>query len=415
MKTKHATKFPIVFDKGGIIVKIYRMNEEKPRYVVSYHLGGKRVRRTFTGLSKAKVEAQTALTKLLNGEAEVLRLTGKDRAVYVHSLDRLSELTPRPSLFEATEEYARAKALLPEGVSMWEVVKEWTHLHRFPERTTSEVLEEMIAAKERAGLTEVYIKDLHRLKRFTESFNTQIINVKSIEIEAFLLSLKRAPRTQNNVRNLIGTLFSFAEKRGYLPKGHDILSGVEKVKDIGGEIEIFTPKELANLFEHVREEMTPYLAIAAFAGLRKAELERLDWSEINLEEGFIVVTAAKAKTASRRLVPLTDNLYEWLIPYKRSSGMVVPFANVSKQLSQVLANDSGIKWKRNGLRHSYISFRLAKVKNVNQVAFEAGNSPSMIFKHYRELVTERQSTAWFSIVPPEQEKVLNSAECKVAA
>jgi len=35
------------------------------------------------------------------------------------------------------------------------------------------------------------------------------------------------------------------------------------------------------------------------------------------------------------------------------------------------------------------------------VALEAGNSPSIIFKHYRELTTEEQAAAWFGILPKE--------------
>jgi predicted urease superfamily metal-dependent hydrolase len=42
---------------------------------------------------------------------------------------------------------------------------------------------------------------------------------------------------------------------------------------------------------------------------------------------------------------------------------------------------------------------VAKIKNVNEVAMEAGNSPDMIFKHYRELVTETEADAWFRVTP----------------
>jgi hypothetical protein len=42
-----------------------------------------------------------------------------------------------------------------------------------------------------------------------------------------------------------------------------------------------------------------------------------------------------------------------------------------------------IEWPRNVLRHSFISYRIASVKSADQVALEAGNSPSIIFKHYR--------------------------------
>jgi hypothetical protein len=40
------------------------------------------------------------------------------------------------------------------------------------------------------------------------------------------------------------------------------------------------------------------------------------------------------------------------------------------------------------LCHSYISYRIAEVKNAARVALEAGNSPAIIFRHYRKLVTE---------------------------
>ena len=54
-------------------------------------------------------------------------------------------------------------------------------------------------------------------------------------------------------------------------------------------------------------------------------------------------------------------------------------------------------WKNNGLRHSYISYRLAAVQNTAQVALEAGNSPQMIFQHYRELVRPADAEKWFAV------------------
>ena len=37
--------------------------------------------------------------------------------------------------------------------------------------------------------------------------------------------------------------------------------------------------------------------------------------------------------------------------------------------------------------------------HVAQVALEAGNSPQMIFAHYRQLVTQAEAMKWFSILP----------------
>jgi hypothetical protein len=58
---------------------------------------------------------------------------------------------------------------------------------------------------------------------------------------------------------------------------------------------------------------------------------------------------------------------------------------------------------------SFCSYRLADVKSAAQVALEAGNSPQMIFQHYRELVTEKGAKAWFGITP-ESTKALREKE-----
>ena len=65
--------------------------------------------------------------------------------------------------------------------------------------------------------------------------------------------------------------------------------------------------------------MVPFLAIGAFAGLRSAEIQRLDWAD--LKESFIEVTAGNAKTRSRRLVPIQPNLAKWLAIYRQDSGL----------------------------------------------------------------------------------------------
>ena len=63
-------------------------------------------------------------------------------------------------------------------------------------------------------------------------------------------------------------------------------------------------------------------------------------------------------------------------------------------------------WKHNALRHSFISYRVAQVQNVAQVALEAGNSPRMVFSNYRELVRPADASAWFSISPAAGDKLL---------
>src|SRR5688572_27942399 len=107
------------------------------------------------------------------------------------------------------------------------------------------------------------------------------------------------------------------------------------------------------------------------------------------------VTADNAKTGSRSFAPLLPNVAAWLLPHRRASGKVCQWPKtqpmVQRRVEMPLklddeTDEKGLAWKHNALRHSFISYRVAEIQNVGQVALEAGNSPRMIFQHYRELV-----------------------------
>jgi integrase len=219
-------------------------------------------------------------------------------------------------------------------------------------------------------------------------------------VSRHLSSLDLAERSKKNHRDSIGFFNRWLILRGYLAKGADWL---EHVQDYSArklsEIEIYTPDEIARLLRSAGD-MTPFVAIGAFAGLRHAEIARLDWREIDLADGFIEVHANKSKTGERRLVPMHDNLKQWLLPHRPASGdgAVTPYANTTKQLLKV-AKSAGFVWKHNALRHGYISYRVAETADVPRVSDEAGNSPAMIRQHYLRRVKPAQAAEWFAIMP----------------
>ena len=152
------------------------------------------------------------------------------------------------------------------------------------------------------------------------------------------------------------------------------------------------------LTAHAR--ILPVIAIGGFAGIRTAEIMRLDWEDIKWDRGHIEISGKKAKTAARRLAPLSENLKAWLAPWRESKGPIVTLTAVAGAM-----NDLGINakipggWRQNALRHSFISYRVAMTGDVARTALEAGNSSAMIFRHYREIVDEEAAKTWFSITP----------------
>jgi integrase len=226
--------------------------------------------------------------------------------------------------------------------------------------------------------------------------------VTTADVDQWLRGLDMALSSRNSMLRYVNVLFSFALAQNYLPEGRPIATaGLKKGKVVSDDVIVFTPEQMTTLLHAAPPHLIPILAIGAFAGIRMAELARLDWSAVNLDRRIIEVRAGQAKTASRRVIPISDNLAAWLAPLPRE-GKVLPLSDLQRE-SSALASALGIDWPRNVLRHSFISYRIAVVKSAEQVALEAGNSPSIIFKHYRELVSEDVPDKWFAILPkPDQ-------------
>ena len=173
--------------------------------------------------------------------------------------------------------------------------------------------------------------------------------------------------------------------------------------------EIFAVDELRALLEAAqRAEPTvlPMLAIGAFAGLRDAEIKRLDWNEVDLARDYIEVKAAKAKSARRRLIRIQPNLAVWLRPYSGLAKRLVP-QGARKKLERVREAAGPAHWPKNGLRHSFASYRLAAIHDAGPVATELGHtSTQMLYSTYRELVrpAEASDIGRLSLSPPKWEK-----------
>jgi integrase len=339
---------------------------------------------------------------MLNREAasygraiELLRPTGASLEVAAASYAKAFEILRGDAVIEAAKFYARHGA------------------NRVTRKTTAEVVRELIAAKEARGKAARYIGDLRaRLARFAEAFAVDISTVTTADVQRWLDGLKVGTQTSKNFRTVLHTLFAFAEARGYVFKGGNPVAGTESISANGAAIQIFTPAEILALLTHAPKSFVPFLALGAFAGLRSAEIARLEWADVDLTGGFVHVSADQAKTRSRRLVPLLPNLAQWLGPYARGKGKVwTGSPDDLREARAVTVEKAGTPWKDNGLRHSFISYRLAEIQNAAQVALEAGNSPGMVFKHYRELVKPSAAKAWFAIAP---EKQANVVEFKAA-
>ncbi|MBU6303411.1 MAG: tyrosine-type recombinase/integrase [Verrucomicrobia bacterium] len=372
----------------------------KLRYTIAYYLNGKRQRRMFTSLDDAKTEARLVATKIQNGLQQTNDLRPVERESYLAAV-RILEGSSVP-LVAAVEEYAECRKRL-EGVPLLAAIEEF--VRRMKDVTIGVELSEAVAkfleAKEQDGMSSPYRTQLQStLCLFAKAFPGPILDVRSEHVDRWLREAKISPVTRNNRLRVLRVFFNYAKQAGFLSKSEPSpADGVKKVKAGDTETEIYQPEEFRRLLNAAPARLIPLLAIGGFAGLRAAEVSRLDWSAVDLDRRIIELRAGQTKTASRRLVPISDNLAAWLSLVERE-GPVLPDASLFRQAT-ALARRLELTWPNNVLRHSFISYRLAVIQDANRVALEAGNSAAIIFKHYRELVTSEAAQEWFGIQPPE--------------
>ena len=80
--------------------------------------------------------------------------------------------------------------------------------------------------------------------------------------------------------------------------------------------------------------MLAYHALGLFAGIRPKQLQRLQWDDIDVAEGHIMIRAEIAKNHRRRIIDIESNLAVWLRACKRN-GAVIPAKNLRARLEKV--------------------------------------------------------------------------------
>ena len=278
----------------------------------------------------------------------------------------------------------------------------------------SDVVSELLEAKAQDGRSEAYIADIKvRLNAFAAAFDGRMIHeIKSAELESYLRSLTVGAVSRNNVKRLLGVLFSFAVKRRYTLKNP--AAETDRATVTQDKPGILTLPEARALLKAANPDILPAIAIGLFAGLRpEAEVWRLEWSQIDLTERLIDISKSK-NLASHRFVKISDNLAEWLKPYADKSGAVSSterqyFREIAgtrkkavEELEKAEADPSNLRqWPSDCMRHTYASYHFGAFKNAHETAEQLGHGGSltMFYRHYRNRVKEPDAIAFWALRP----------------
>lgn len=377
------------------------------RYKITGHyVAGRRVRRFFDTQEAAQefIDAQTVRTSNIGALAK--NLDGR----MAHDAAECAEM------------------LHPHGARLLDAVREWVAarkvLKAFPQATIPEAarhLAGVLTERETSWTVEQgaqawldSLKRKNRSRRYRQDAETRLTRFRSLygtlsmsdvswdDVDAWIKGLgDLSPQSQRNYLTIASSLFAYALKQHKTPRNP--VDEIEKPEVVREEAGILTPTQLRDLLQHLPDDTVPFVVLSAFAGLRPAEVQRLNWSDINFETGVIIVRAGASKTKRRRTVPMAENLREWLRPLAKKEGKVIALAELTirqKRLKPAREKAKLIRWPHDCLRHSCCTYWLQKEQDAARVALWAGHSQEVLHEHYKGLLSNPAHAAeWFGIMP----------------
>lgn len=299
--------------------------------------------------------------------------------------------------FEQMQDAIAALYKLPEGVTLQQAADHYLATALSTSAETNAALLADIYLGERSSLRprtlEGYRQDLNRActwsNDLTEWTKANIMQWAS----------KLTPSKRNHIVASLRAFLQWCAENGHL--NQNPLAGVKSEKIDTPKRQVLTLKEAEHLLRVCRAQfpdMIHYVAVCLFAGIRPDECKRL--KPEHLQHDYIVIDETIAKTHSARTVEIHENLKTFLkaSPLPFAGVMLGYTAEQFRKRMTALIKASGIAWANDILRHSYASYEYERTKDASATAANLGHtSTTMLFKHYRGLVSPGTGEKFFKI------------------
>lgn len=226
------------------------------------------------------------------------------------------------------------------------------------------------------------------------------------------LSKKLAPGTVRNVLELLRRLVNFAKKKDLcevprrlrieLPKG-----GAPRTEDLD-------PDQLAALLDAIAADPNIQAAnlmrVALFTGMRRGELFKLEWRDLDFDRGFILIRSPKGGQDAK--IPMSEAARAILESHPRVPGSVYVFpgrnggrrTDIKKTVNRIKRRADLPEDFRalHGLRHTYASMLASsgKVEMYTLQKLLTHKSPTMTqrYAHLRDEAMKRAADVAGGIV-----------------
>jgi len=357
--------------------------------------------------------------KRFKDEGEAQRFAALKR-IEMENQGREQRMVLSPLTDAQHDEALRAFDLLGGTYKLTDAVTYFLKHHRPPEFKIRihDALALYLDDKERDGIRDRSVKSIKSVvsQFVTATDNPFTHEVTPQSVDSYLRGLrakdgsnKATKKTWNNYRNDLSAFFDWCSvadatsNRPFLftnPVAEVRKFSARQVREGQSAKPVTTSvDDTLRLFTDLTESsggiLLRYYAYLYFAGIRPEELQRLSDREdelVNLRTGIITIPANISKTAHERQILISKNLAAWLAI---APGSIIPpnFDRLAKLVRKrfSLTHDEA--------RHSFISYHVALHRSVGDAALQAGNSESIVKRHYLNTHTQEEGRDLFRIVP----------------
>jgi integrase len=368
--------------EGVRIRRNFKTQEEAATEMAALRLKGLQL-----GSNLRTVTTCLAEEQVREAEAAFRRLVANDRslAFYLdYALSNYREQVCKKPLSEATEAYLATKTL--------------------------EYDRQVISAPQ-----------LTTIRRHLEVLKAHFPGATVAELSAprlteYLLHGNPALKTYNNRRGVISTFLRYAFQQDWIAVNPIEKIAYHRISHRRGSAPTLSAKQAQELMIYVESYrggvLVPFFALCLFAGIRPCvrtgEILKLRPELVRLDTGVIHIEPEVSKVRMKRNVTIQPNLAAWLKAYPLDRfPIVIPAlqkhrAKVAKQFG--LLHDI--------MRHTFISFFVAKYRSMGEAALQAGNSESIIRRHYLDLKSAAEAEEFFNILP---KKAIDSGSAVIQA
>jgi integrase len=221
-------------------------------------------------------------------------------------------------------------------------------------------------------------------------------------------------KTYNNRRGVISGFLKFAQQRDWIAENPLNKIPAHRIRRRRGGAQTLTATQAQELMEFVETNhpaAVPFFALCLFAGirpcLRTGEITRLKPGHVRLTDGIIRIDGEVSKIREPRTITIQPNLAAWLGAYPLEKNPIIP-ANLQHLREKAVEK---FDLTHDVMRHTYISMFVAKFRSIGEAALQAGNSESIIRKHYLDLKDPAEAELFFGIMPKRRANPLPVDEC----